>query len=58
MLVYSALLIRLNRSALPPAIRLRGLRLLAMIWSVALFGGFSFFVIWTGVVPTVTGGAG
>ena len=58
MLVYSALLIRLNRSALPPAIRLRGLRLWAMIWSVALFGGFSFFVIWTGVVPTVTGGAG
>ena len=58
MLVYSALLIRLNRSVLPQAIRLKGLRLWAMIWSVILFGGFSFFVIWTGVVPAVTGGAG
>lgn len=58
MLVYSALLIRLNRSALPRAIRLKGLRLWAMIWSVILFGGFSFFVIWTGVVPAMTGGAG
>lgn len=58
MLVYSALLIRLNRRALPRAIRLKGLRLWAMIWSVILFGGFSFFVIWTGVVPAVAGGAG
>jgi hypothetical protein len=53
MLVYSALLIRLNRTALPRAIRLRGLRLWAMVWAVLLFGGFSLYVIWTGVVPTV-----
>lgn len=58
MLVYSTLLIRLNRRALPSAIRLKGLRLWAMIWAVILFGGFSFFVIWTGVVPTLIGGAG
>jgi hypothetical protein len=58
MLVYSSLLIRLNRTALPEAIRLKGLRLWAMIWSVIVFGGFSFFVVWTGVVPTVIGGAG
>jgi len=55
MLIYSALLIRLNRTALPRAIRLRGLRLWAMVWAVLLFGGFSFYVIWTGVVPTVVG---
>lgn len=53
MFVYSALLIRLNRSALPGTIRLRGLRFWAMVWSVALFGGFSFFVVLTGVVPLV-----
>ncbi|HEX6301457.1 MAG TPA: Nramp family divalent metal transporter [Acidimicrobiia bacterium] len=58
MLIYSALLIRLNRSTLPGTIRLKGLRLWAMIWSVILFAGFSFFVIWTGVAPAVTGGAG
>jgi len=55
MLVYSTLLIRLNRTDLPRAIRLRGLRLGAMVWAVLLFGGFSFYVIWTGVVPTVAG---
>ena len=58
MLVYSALLIRLNRTALPQMIRLRGLRLLVLVWAVLLFGGFSFFVIWTGVVPTVSGVGG
>jgi hypothetical protein len=58
MFVYSALLIRLNRRALPQAIRLRGLRLWAMVWAVLLFGGFSFFVIWTGFGPWVTGGGG
>lgn len=58
MFVYSALLIRLNRTALPEAIRLRGWRLWAMVWSVMLFGSFSFYVIWTSVVPTVTGTGG
>lgn len=55
MFVYSVLLIRLNRTALPDAIRLRGWRVWAMVWAVVLFGSFSFFVIWTGVVPTVSG---
>lgn len=55
MFVYSALLIRLNRKALPGPIRMRGIRLWAMVWAVALFGGFSFYVVWTGVVPTVAG---
>jgi hypothetical protein len=55
MFVYSALLIRLNRKALPGAIKLKGIRLWAMVWAVVLFGGFSFYVVWTGVVPTVAG---
>lgn len=55
MFVYSALLIRLNRTALPGAIRLRSLRLWAMIWAAILFGSFSFYVVWTGVVPVMTG---
>lgn len=58
MFIYSALLIRLNRTALPDAIRLRGVRLWAMVWAVILFGGFSFFVIWTGIVPAITGAGG
>ncbi|HZD21957.1 MAG TPA: Nramp family divalent metal transporter, partial [Acidimicrobiia bacterium] len=55
MFVYSILLIRLNRTRLPPPIRLRGPRLWAMAWAVILFGSFSFYVVWTGFVPTVTG---
>lgn len=55
MFVYTALLIRLNRTALPETIRLRGIRLWAMAWAVILFGGFSFYVVWTGVGPAVQG---
>lgn len=60
MFVYSLLLVRLNRTALPQAARLRGWRLWGMVWAVVLFGSFSFFVIWTGVLPTVAriGGVG
>jgi hypothetical protein len=59
MFVYTALLVRLNRTALPEAIRLRGWRLWGMLWAVTLFGSFSFFVIWTGVLPSLPGiGAG
>lgn len=41
MFVYSVLLIRLNRRALPQAIRLRGLRLGVMIFAVLFYGYFS-----------------
>lgn len=51
MLAYSALLIRLNRRALPEGIRLRGPRLWAMAWSVILFGSFSVYVLSTAVAP-------
>lgn len=45
MFVYSALLIWLNRGILPKAIRVRGIRLLALIWSTLFFGYFSALLI-------------
>jgi hypothetical protein len=41
MFVYSALLILINRRILPAPIRVRGVRLAALIWSFALFGVLS-----------------
>jgi hypothetical protein len=41
MAVYSVLLIRLNRKYLPPAIRVSGGRLGALVWAFVLFGGFT-----------------
>ncbi|MEU5850283.1 Nramp family divalent metal transporter [Saccharopolyspora shandongensis] len=38
MFVYSGLLIAINRKMLPAAIRIRGYRLAALIWSILLFG--------------------
>jgi hypothetical protein len=38
MFIYSALLILINRRILPKPIRIRGVRLAALIWSVLLFG--------------------
>ncbi|MGW5646356.1 Nramp family divalent metal transporter [Saccharopolyspora sp. NPDC003752] len=38
MFVYSGLLIAINRKMLPAAIRVRGYRLAALIWSILLFG--------------------
>jgi hypothetical protein len=45
MFVYSVLLIQLNRGALPQAIKIRGVRLGAMVWSVLFFGFFSAIVV-------------
>ncbi|MGI5288445.1 Nramp family divalent metal transporter [Nonomuraea polychroma] len=45
MFVYSILLIRLNRKALPEAIRVRSFRLGALIWSVAFFGTLTVIVV-------------
>jgi hypothetical protein len=42
MFLYSGLLILVNRKILPAPIRIRGVRLVAMIWSIALFGTLSF----------------
>ena len=41
MFIYSALLILINRRTLPPAIRIRGVRLGLLVWAIVLFGTLS-----------------
>ena len=41
MFLYSGLLILINRKILPAAIRIRGVRLGVLVWSIALFGTLS-----------------
>ena len=45
-LVYSVLLIQLNREALLDAIKVRGTRLRALIWSVPFFGILSALLVY------------
>jgi hypothetical protein len=45
MFVYSILLIQLNRRALPPALRVRGLRLGMLIFATAFYGFFAGWLI-------------
>jgi hypothetical protein len=47
MFVYCILLIQLNRRALPDAIKVRGGRLVAMIWAVLAFGVMSALLVYT-----------
>ena len=41
MFIYSGLLILINRKILPEPIRIRGLRLVMLVWAIALFGTLS-----------------
>ena len=41
MFIYSGLLILINRTILPQPIRVRGVRLGALIWAILLFGTLS-----------------
>jgi hypothetical protein len=41
MFLYSGLLVLINRKILPEPIRIRGVRLVALIWSIVLFGVLS-----------------
>jgi hypothetical protein len=45
MLVYSGLLILINKRSLPPSVRIGGFRTATMIWSVLLFGFASVIAI-------------
>jgi len=45
MFIYSGLLILINRKILPAPIRVRGVRLAALIWSVLLFGVLSVLTL-------------
>jgi len=55
MFIYSMLLIKLNRGVLPEAIKMRGVRLGAMIWSTLFFGIFSAIVIYNQIVAPILG---
>ena len=47
MFIYSILLIKLNRSGLPPALRIRGMRLGVLAFAVLFYG---FFAGWYVIV--------
>jgi hypothetical protein len=46
MFLYSMLLIALNRTQLPDAIKVRGLRVGALLWSTAFFGVLAVLTVW------------
>ena len=56
MLVYSVLLIQLNRKALPETIKVRGTRLGALIWSVLFFGVLSALLLYAQLGDLFGGG--
>jgi len=45
MFIYSGLLIWINRKSLPAPLRIRGLRLVALVWAIALFGTLSVLTV-------------
>jgi hypothetical protein len=45
MFAYSGLLILINRRMLPKEIRIRGVRLVALVWAILLFGVLAFLTI-------------
>jgi len=45
MFIYSGLLIWLNRTMLPPPIRIRGFRLAVLVWSIVFFGALAGLTI-------------
>jgi hypothetical protein len=49
MFLYSFMLIALNRTFLPPAIRIGGFRTATLVWSTLLFGSLAALTIYTQV---------
>lgn len=49
MFLYSFLLLYMNRTRLPPEIRLRGWRVIALCWAILFFGCFSVWGVWDGI---------
>jgi len=45
MFIYSGLLIYINRRYLPAPIRIRGVRLVALLWAFGFFGVFSVILV-------------
>jgi hypothetical protein len=45
MFIYSILLIQLNRRGLPPALRVRGVRLGALVFATLFYGYFAGWLV-------------
>lgn len=57
MFVYSILLIQLNRRGLPPALRVRGLRLGMLVFATLFYGFFAGWLVIVQVQSYLSGGA-
>ncbi len=56
MFIYSALLVKLNRSAMPGELRLKGVRYVVMWISILFFGFFSVILVYDVIRTNVFGG--
>ena len=56
MFIYSGLLILINRRTLPPPIRVRGVRLVMLIWAILLFGTLSVLTFQSQIARLFGGG--
>ena len=56
MFIYSGLLILINRRTLPQAIRVRGVRLVMLIWAILLFGTLSVLTFRAQILRLLGGG--
>ena len=56
MFIYSGLLIPMNRRRLPPPIRIRGIRLVMLIWAIVLFGTLSILTFQAQIARLLGGG--
>ena len=58
MLVYSFLLLYMNNKILSRDLAMRPLRFVAIVWSCAFFGYFTFKALQLSIIPWLTGSAG
>ena len=56
MFIYSGLLILINRRTLPAPIRIRGFRLVMLVWAIVLFGTLSVLTFRAQILNLLGGG--
>ena len=56
MFIYSGLLILINRKILPEPIRIRGVRLVMLVWAILLFGTLSVLTFRAQIIRLLSGG--
>jgi hypothetical protein len=56
MFIYSGLLILINRRTLPSPIRIRGFRLIMLVWAIVLFGTLSVLTFRAQILNLLGGG--